>query len=365
METSVAKTATSTISELENQLLYLTHVTSTSNFFKILESGKICSKVDMWYESVHSIGLSDDNWNPSQNISQYPGVYMSLINNKFVDKPIRLLEEISRPICLVFCISLLDRGDFHYNNVDSNGYITSNTSFNMSDLEAKKYDLDITNEVIFHQSVPLKYLKEIWFHNELAYDYVMSKIPDKIPVKITVKITQKYLNISPLTCDDPIIKLTPNYCYFSIPEEHIDFAKKLAINCNIYNDNEITEKINDIVKTETIEPIKRLRLNMLLKDNILKKYKTAEDINKYLKGHSLSDDIIEKLSGIDNMNLVGLNFLKKYSRIVDGEKNTKSKRKSRGKNTKRKSRRKQIKSRGKTLKVKGGNTKSKRKKSCR
>ena len=364
METSVAKTSTATLESLtiKNKLLYLTHVTSPHNFFQILKSGKIYSKVDMWYENVHAIGLSYDNWNPSQNISQHPGVYMSLINNKFVDAPIRLLEDVSRPICLVFCISLLDRGDFHYNDKDSNGYITSkNTSFNMSMSELEAKDLDITNEVIFHQSVPLKYLKEIWFHNKLAYDYVTTNC--KIPDKIQVKITQKYLNISPstnssttgaeagapLTCEDPIIKLTPNYCYFSTPDENIDFANKLAINCDI--NNEITEEINIIVgNTEISDDIKRIRLNMLLRDNILKD-KTTEDIKKYLKEHDLSDDTIKKLSErnqLKTMNLVGLNFLKN-SRIVDG--NTKSKRKSKGKNIKSKK------------KSKGKNTK--RKKSCR
>ena len=334
----ILKEAGATIEEFKNQLLYLTHVTTSNNFSKMLESGKIYSNVDMWYISSASKGLSSGVWKPSST-TQYPGVYMTLINNELVGEQIRLLEE-HRPICLVFCISLLNRQDFHYNNDDSNGYITSKyTSFNVSELEdaIEKKCITKRNEVIFHHSVSLKYLKEIWVGDEKTYNEVKDMLKKKSLV-IPVEITNQYLNI-PRTCDETIKKLPTNYCYYpSDFENRIELIKKIGEECGLTGIDNIDN------------PYEIMRL---LDKRILPVRTTIEGVKEYLKSKGVSDDTIEHLSEsqlkeVKDMNLIGLNFLKNYSRFDGGKgrkkklirKKSRSKRKKSGKKKSRSKRRK-------------------------
>jgi len=308
----------------ENQLLYLTHVTNLNNFSKILESGKIYSNVDMWYKNAMSEGLTPGAWVPSSISEQYPGVYMTLINNELVGQEIRLLEDYG-PICLVFCISLLNREDFHYNDEDSSGSITSRTSFNVSGIESAIENKCITkrNEVIFHHSVSLKYLKEIWVYDNKTYSEVKDMLK-KNSMDIPVEITNQYLNL-PRTCDKTIKKLSTNYCYFSYGIDEIELIKKIGKECGL----------TDIDDIDDLYELSELLEKPIFSDDI-----TIEGIKEYLKSKGVSEDTIENLSEsqlkeLKDMNLVGLNFLKNYSRF-DGGKGRKSGGKRRKSRSKRK-----------------------------
>ena len=105
-----------------DDLLYLKHTTTFDNLFGILDSGKIYTGVDMWYNDLESKGgFTTGGWGPDATPEQYPGVYMNLINRDLIGKDIKYWSKDD--VQLIFCISLLNRGDFHYNYVDSNGYL--------------------------------------------------------------------------------------------------------------------------------------------------------------------------------------------------------------------------------------------------
>ena len=91
-------------------------------------------ELDLWFRNKFSWGLSSGGWSPSDIGEQYPGVYMTLINEELVGEVIRLLDIDS--VTLVFCISLLNREDFHYNSTDYSGHFNKKfTSFSKIHLQ--------------------------------------------------------------------------------------------------------------------------------------------------------------------------------------------------------------------------------------
>ena len=298
----------------EHKLLYLSHLTSLDNIYKILEAGKIYTDVDMWYKNFYTKGYTDKkSWRPPYNYEdKYPGVYMSLNNNDSIGEPFNTDYGYNK-ICLIFCVSLLNYG-----------IIDPYTSFNMSELqnEIKTNCITGQNEVIFHHAVSLKYLKEIWVTNKDIYTKVEHMLK-KNSMNVPIKITDVYLDKSQ-TCEEPIKKLKPNYCILpSLTDiDNIEFVKKLARECGL-TDIDDPEKISELLS----KPIFSTDI-------------TIEGIKEYLKSKGVSDDTIENLSEgqlkeLKDINLVDLNFLKNYSRFdggkekrkKSGEKKSKSKRK--------------------------------------
>jgi ankyrin repeat protein len=349
---NVLKKAGAIEDNFSQDLLYLTHVTNLNNFSKMLESKKIYTSVDMWYRNNTIRGVSSGYWSPSSVLSQYPGVYMTLINEDLVGERMRFHRD---PVCLVFCISLLDRQDFHYNDVDSLGCISTNlTSFNITELQNAIYKKCITkkNEVVFHHAVSLKYLKEIWVCDEKT-DREVKDMLAKFSIDVPVKITNEYLDKS-YTCDEPIKKLIPNYCFFHPEIDYdstydIELLKKLGKECGL---------------TDIDDP--GLIQSLLEQSIFLNKDITIKEIKDYLLSKSVSEDTIENLSEkqlneLKDMNLVGLNFLKNYYRL-DGRKGMNKKSVGRKKSTSR--RKKSTSRRNKSSrKIKVSRKKSFRKKS--
>ena len=352
---NVLEKAGAIVDDFSQDLLYLTHVTTLNNLSKMLESKKIYTNVDMWYRNNTSRGLSTGYWSPSSALSHYPGVYMTLINGQLVGEHMRLMDYYN-PICLVFCISLLDRQDFHYNDADSFGYISKNlTSFNITELQNAINEKCITkrNEVVFHHSVPLKYLKEIWVYDEKT-DIEVKDMIAKFSVDIPVKITNEYLHKS-YRCDEPIKKLLPNYCFFHPEIEYysaydIELLKKLGKECGL----------NGVDDPGLIR-------NLLEKSIFSNRNITTDEIKEYLRSKNVSEDTIENLSErqlneLKDMNLVGLNFLKNYSRFDGGKGKRKSGNKRRSRSKKRKSGSKKRQSRSRRSRSKrrklGNKTKS-------
>ena len=308
-----------------DDLLYLQHTTTFDNLIKILNSGKLYTGVDMWFNNVISEGgLSRGSWYPGSMPHEYPGVYMSLIHKYLIDQDIEYYSDVQ----LIFCISLLQRQDFHYNHVDSNGFINKNmTSFNITELQddIKKRGIIPINEVIFHHSVSLKYLKEIWVKNKRNYN-ILKSIFDSLSINIPIRITQKYLDIT-YTCDDTIDAKTPNNCYFfdkwarefavkikksGYPYD-IEWYRTMAKKCGLTDIDELTP--------ELIEDL--LEQNLILSEDI-----TNDEIKEYLRSKGISEDNIKNLSDrqldeIKDINLVGLNFLKNYSKLDGGKRKRK------------------------------------------
>ena len=129
-----------------DDLLYLQHTTTFNNLIKILYSGKLYTGVDMWFNNVISEGgLTTGGWYPGSIPDQYPGVYMKLVHKNLIRQDIEYYNE--NDVQLIFCISLLQRQDFHYNHVDSNGFILSKEKHNPpTDIE-KYYTLKVAQQI--------------------------------------------------------------------------------------------------------------------------------------------------------------------------------------------------------------------------
>jgi len=240
------------------------------------------------------------------------------------------------------------------------------TSFNIPELQddIKKRGIIPINEVIFHHSVSLKYLKEIWVKNKRNYN-ILKSIFDRLSINIPIRITQKYLDIT-YTCDDTIDAKTPNNCYFfdkwarefaikikksGYPYD-IEWYRTMAKKCGLTDIDELTP--------ELIEDL--LEQNLILSEDI-----TNDEIKEYLRSKGVSEDNIKNLSDrqldeIKDINLVGLNFLKNYSKLDGGKRKKSGARSKRRKvKSKIKSRRKKSKSRKVKSKIKSRRKKSKSK----
>ena len=126
------------------EIYYLVHVTKESHYKKIYKSQIL--KV--------SQGFND----------QFPGVYFSLVTSRNID------NELFFPgnKILIFSPKLLEQRNYHVNIQDHNGIISekntffhwnlkSNLSKFMVDPRNKNWDYS-SNEVVFHDDVPLSYL---------------------------------------------------------------------------------------------------------------------------------------------------------------------------------------------------------------
>ena len=304
----------------ENKILYLTHVTTLETLKHILKSNKLYSDFDMMYRNPNKTF-----YNIEEESTQYPGLYTTLITSDLVGTPIRWYIVHDADICLVFCKTLLDREDFHWNSDDISGRMFENiSSFKIDEIKdnIKEKCTDVKNEVVFHHSVSLKYLKEIWVKNEKIYNKV-KKILKNIYMNIPVQITNSYLDES-IICDEPVKKLKTNNCWYPDIKNNIEFVKKLAKECGL----------TDIDDPKIIQE--------LLTKQILPTDITIEGIKEYLKSEGVSDDTIENLSesqleNLRRINLVGLNFFKNYSRFDGGKGRKKSGGSKRRKSNRKKS----------------------------
>ena len=303
-----------------DDLLYLKHTTTFDNLLRILQSGKIYTRVDMWYNEHESIGgFTEGGWGPDSSPDQYPGLYMTLIHRDLIGKDIEYWSKDD--VQLIFCITLLNRQDFHYNYVDSNGFLNKDiTSLNIKELEndIKKRGIIPLNEIIFHNSVSVKYLKEIWVKSADVYTKLQS-IFDELSVNIPIKIINKYTDTS-YKCDEEINKMTPNYCYFfdkwereNIKESgypyDIEWYKEMAKKCGLSpKELEGLYSTNPKIIEDLLE--KKLISSKISKDEI-KEYLLINNVSK----DTVNNLSIKQLNQIKNMNLVGLNFLKHFSRF--------------------------------------------------
>jgi ankyrin repeat protein len=303
-----------------DKLLYLVHGTKFENLKAILNTGYIHTVIDMWYKNVYNDkkGFTDVHTFgqiKSGSQYQYPGVYMTLINTDLVDKNIR--RNTDDDVFLIFCISLLDRGDFHYNSSDNSGHFVQNTtSFDIMELNKSiKKEITINNEVVFHNSVSLKYLKQIWILPKNENKEKIESLINDNKLKIKVITTEKYLD------DIGTNKREPNSCYlYGKPDDNDKWYDVIAKKCNFKN----------------IKSMKDNFEQKIFKDS------SNDDIKKYLKNFDVSIDFSEKqIDEIKNMTVQELYFLKYYSKYHDKMDGRKSiRKKSRSKKTKSKKQRK-------------------------
>jgi hypothetical protein len=204
------------------------------------------------------------NWNELQISDikyvehQYPGVYLSIVTKYNIDTEHYFYGKYK----LLFSKELIKQQNYHINISDHNGIISENNTYLSDNAEnalnkinenAIKYknrlnletidnsseiNIDNSNEIVFHDPIPMKYLCKIVYDDEPLprYPLINNVLPD--------------------------LSLRPFYCY---PYEHIytgipknfkpssiEFYRNIAYNmCNINEDlsslsqNEILDKIKE------------------------------------------------------------------------------------------------------------------------
>lgn len=169
---------------------------------------------------------------------QFPGVFFSLITkNNIHNEPLFSNDNI-----LIFSKKLLEQKNYHINIRDYNGWINETNTFFSWDLDKavniiNNIDNEIGNEVVFHDSISMKYL----------ISYIKSGSNKDLPD-----------NIDSINIPEPDMSKIPFYCipfennYNGIEKLKIsskEFYIKMAKMCLIEKTEEKTiEEIIEIIK---------------------------------------------------------------------------------------------------------------------
>jgi len=216
----------------------LVHETNVRNLARIFKWGMVFTPPDAQKKGIGLRGgFTGGDWATG---GQYPGLYMGGITRSDIGTPLRYWSTYgqSQSVILVFCTALLNRGDFHYNRTDSNGYLSS-LSTGPSQLQRFIANRIVPDEFVFHNSVPVIFLRAIWLPNEKVMRYIPPKYRSIANVRTTVP-NKEYPCIS-----TKVRKLTPNYCYsfdkYARPAagkpkgftEPMSMYRKIAFNCGM------------------------------------------------------------------------------------------------------------------------------------
>lgn len=148
-----------------DQIKGLLHATSLQNFERIIRTGAVICEMERAKLSLHhadGLGSSEQLDQSFINADQYPGVYMTAFIDFHHSKKINFnIGEV----VFVFCVELLNREDYHINELDDTGLISNYTFTHYCRpivRAIKEYD---SPEFVFHHFVPLRYVSEIWFQD--------------------------------------------------------------------------------------------------------------------------------------------------------------------------------------------------------
>lgn len=218
----------------KTKILYLSHTTRIENAIQILNSGYIYTELDAILAKQNLQGgllLSDKSLDLSKislkdyNVeNQYPGVYMSIVSSNSVG------EKVTGDINFYFCKTLLNRKDWHFNKLDSEGFFNAdNTILKMQDLQKFINDggKSRPGEIIFHHSVPINFISKINCRNEQVANIFYNGLSDKFKTVfgplIQVSDTIFYQD---LECSDKVAEMTPNYCFVFDKNFHYTYPNK-------------------------------------------------------------------------------------------------------------------------------------------
>jgi hypothetical protein len=187
---------------------------------------------------------------PSEmDVNQYPGVYFSLITkNNLLNETLYYSKYM-----LIFSKKLLKQQNYHVNIQDYNGHINEENTYYPWNLdkaiEAIKSDkYKRINEVVFHDSIPMKYLCAAIIPYKNSYTILSNN----------ETLTSNYLlpNFPIFNDEDPDMTKMPFYCYpyemnysgadpFKISSDK--FYIKMGKMCNV-NTNQKKEKIIEEIR---------------------------------------------------------------------------------------------------------------------
>lgn len=243
--------------------LSLLHLTSLKNAKTIMKSGYIYTHRDRSARGM--VGISGMTSGPDKykfSCHQYDGVYFDVEFHSQIGANITYYSDDD--VILVFCTSLLNRGDYHFNFRDQNGNISSDTQTSdefLANVGTAKFQKRIQRirELVFHHSVPLVFLREIRVSNKKTKDALMRALPSVCDYLI--KVVTKIPNKTYICAGTKIKKLVPNMC-FCMDEyarkgfkkkgftEELEFYKKLARGCGVPVKE--LKKVNDANQLDVI-----------------------------------------------------------------------------------------------------------------
>jgi hypothetical protein len=229
--------------------LALLHYTTPQNIKSILDSRVLYTTYDLSLLGKKNLGLSVETFKTSDEACsvEYPGVFFIGLFPFLLDTK-NTYPQKNINIILVFCNELLQRGDFHFNFDDQGGSIDENTLFSdefeteskdeskfINLLKNNQLDNPWIHEFVFHNSVPLTFLREIWVYDDLTKTAVEElvlksginlgsgtniKVVNKQPKTLRESVDDKDLfdekkMLQRLACDSmpDTKKLVPNKCY--------------------------------------------------------------------------------------------------------------------------------------------------------
>ena len=240
-----------------NKLKYFAHVTSVTHLDSIFKEGALLTQNDIIQKKIKldkTQGTVDGDGKPVLG-EQFNGVYMSPVFDIQIKKMDPL--ELGDMVCLIFDKMLIKRKDYHMNEDDSFGKISSSQTWSNKyrNIGIERIYKSIKNnylpEIIFHHNVSLSYLRAIIVDDDKTRQKV-KKILKILKNTIPVIKSDKYQDIDykseNITEEDKLLK--PKFCspFFDIDvldaDKEEEILSKIYENCNIKDDDMKTKFLN-------------------------------------------------------------------------------------------------------------------------
>lgn len=223
------------------------------------------------YYLVHVTKNYSEEWSELKPSSlndykdQYPGVYFSIVTKKNINK----IQLFPGKQILLFSKKLLEQKNYHINIKDYNGIISEKNTYYPWNLNEALKKISDSNEIIFHDPIPMKYLCVAILKSNISYD---------------IELTNKKLlpRVSLYSKEPPNTEILPFLCYpleknytgiNPLPKSSRRFFIKMAKLCGIDPKLKTSEIINKIEKKipNLYKNRSKQHLEYLMNENIHKK----------------------------------------------------------------------------------------------
>jgi len=240
--------------------------------------------MDTIYYLVHITDKYNPEWKELKTSKiedfedQFPGVYLSLITKDNITTNKLYFGKY----ILIFSKKLLEQKNYHINLRDYNGFISENNTYFPWNLDKAVQKLNETNEVIFHDPIPMNYLCA-----------VINLLSPLISINTILPHIQIENEIEPDMTKEPFycFPLEKNYTGIDpLPESSRDFFVNMAKNCNVNINlptneiiNKIKEKIPYLYKNRNKQQINILKMSSRARGKGRGKFKLHKNKTKKYK----------------------------------------------------------------------------------
>lgn len=224
-----------------NQFGCISHNTNINNLKSIKQTGGIFTPIEREKYKVNYVSNFSQYFIFSKitKLEEYPGIYTSLLSESDFGNPIQYFGKNN--VIIIYSLALLNRGDYHVNITDSNGFISSNT-YSKETLKDYPNQGSWTsknngngNECVFHHGISNDFIQEIWVQNENARKKALLYFP-KVKIVNTFPYIPKFLGkIDSFKPEGD--ELIENFCYaFDSYRKDTTTRKQfnyIAVNCGM------------------------------------------------------------------------------------------------------------------------------------